>query len=77
MEDEDSLCSSYANYLRYTDIWGSSLSTNSDNRGRSMLADIRRYTDPYEAAVRAQEEIDEVARRAQRPGELMRMLWMA
>lgn len=70
MEDEDSLDgSAYANYLRYTDIWGPSLSTNNDNRGRSMLADIRRYTDPYEAAVRAQEEIDEVARRAQRPGD--------
>lgn len=70
MEDEDSLDgSAYANYLRYTDIWGPSLGINKDNRGRSMLADIRRYTDPYEAAVRAQEEIDEVARRAQRPGD--------
>lgn len=71
MEDGDNLCASYANYLTYTDKWGASLGLNSDNRGRAMLAEIdRRYTDPYEAAVRAQEEIDEIARTAQRPYHL-------
>lgn len=76
MEDEDLDGSAYANYLRYTDKWGPSLSINNDDRGRSMLADIRRYTDPYEAAVRAQEEIDEVARTAQRPYHLYTDGWV-
>jgi hypothetical protein len=79
MEDEDSLGgSAYANYLTYVDR--SSLRMNNDG-ARAMLDEMdtmrmalgnprcNRYTDPYEAAVRAQEEIDAVARTAQRPGD--------